>query len=314
MWSEIRDKSINKAYLAALRKKTEVKQGALIDGAEAVDIVVAALDSGGVYVREFIDLVRIHQEANLNKDAALILGMAIADWKAERQLTPAALLDGDVLKKVRSTLNRFANMFQSNKHVNPQTGHAYNPGQFRGISELMRDGKIGLFHVRPPSPYGGAYDRVKNLIVLVSPTDLSGPGSWTVHMESVLVHEATHAIQDWSNQASTVGSNEADAFIAQAVYYRYKTGERIRYTGKNKESRLLDKLFKAADAAAKQVLNENKVSEGNWVEVLEAVGRYPLYADRINAPSVARREEGAKLIKWEQKTFAHAQKKAANQH
>ena len=84
----------------------------------------------------------------------------------------------------------------------------YYPQQYQVIKKLIADGKI----TTRSAPSGGStsYDHIDNSIKIER-------GLPQQQLYPLIVHEITHAIQDWTDTKSTVGFYEADAYIAQQV-------------------------------------------------------------------------------------------------
>lgn len=110
-------------------------------------------------------------------------------------------------------------------HVNfqsPRTGLPYNANAYEAIKRLVKSKKIHIVALQDHDLYWDAgmvaqYNSIINVLLLTS------------HAKEVsIVHEMTHAIQDW-NDIKGIKTNyvEADAYIAEGVVFR-KQGGRLR--------------------------------------------------------------------------------------
>jgi hypothetical protein len=86
----------------------------------------------------------------------------------------------------------------------------FTGADYRRISRALRKGDVTL-HTRPQ---GGGYNRLWNTL------SLRPRGTWTGNMtmyESIAVHEATHAIEDFSDKPMRRWNPEVAAFLAEAA-------------------------------------------------------------------------------------------------
>ena len=96
--------------------------------------------------------------------------------------------------------------------TSPGTHIVYAPHHYLGISKLIKDNKISVFEVDISELWkltkdSGLYMSDSNMFFVYE--QLSNPAA-----TSTIVHEATHAIQDWLDVVSQRRFAEADAYIA----------------------------------------------------------------------------------------------------
>ena len=106
--------------------------------------------------------------------------------------------------------------------ISPGTGIHYMPAYYQTIMTFIRDGRIGVFLVNKDAEFrkfanGGAVDKVGGLYRSNKNTLFLGSGFSANESAHLIVHEVTHAIQDWRDVNTTNKFAEADAFVAGAV-------------------------------------------------------------------------------------------------
>jgi hypothetical protein len=96
--------------------------------------------------------------------------------------------------------------------TSPGTGIAYTPDTYLAIKQLMTDGQIAVFEADAAylQAKAGRYRSDVNRLVLYK-TPKPENKRWAI------VHEVTHAIQDWFDIKKKFKYTETDAFIAAAV-------------------------------------------------------------------------------------------------
>jgi hypothetical protein len=168
--------------------------------------------------------------------------------------------------------------------VSPDTGFAYSADQYAAVRRLVADGKIEVYEADAGGlgTKGGEYR--SNVDRLVVYKRVSGQP-----MRYTIIHEATHAIQDWNDVRTKNKYAEADAFIAEGAVALSVDAKSYRLTGG----------FDLQMAAAEFVLKKTAVP-GNaaWKAAYEAVARAialsPGYDETANAPFLTRLGEDKK--------------------
>ena len=160
----------------------------------------------------------------------------------------------------------------------PKTGLTYGPESYLAIQQLIATSKILVLEVRT----GGVSSKMPNTALYQSNSNrLFIYDSLSRDAQAMtIVHEATHAIQDWRNVGTIHKYAEADAYIAGAVA--------DHATGSGKQS-LSNPIFDVAYRTAQLVIDGAAVSgnaawTGAYEDVVAAVGRWPGYAAVKDTP------------------------------
>lgn len=187
---------------------------AIVDGTSA--------KGGDISPEEAEALTVIIDSGALDPDAARLLSFSINDEQGLVKLFNGA---GTFLDKTDKQLSGvYAAIAVTNtgniKFKSPRSGFTYNPTQYQAIAEFVKKGEIQIFLLderglleRTQGP-NGVYSPEANQLMLMkdSKGDYFEP--------SLIVHELTHAIQDYYDVDSLVKYVEADAYIAQTVAFR----------------------------------------------------------------------------------------------
>ena len=155
--------------------------------------------------------------------------------------------------------------------VSPRSGLAYTPDLYTGVRGLVAKGQVKVYDVDAAAlqSRGGVYFSDSDRLIVYKGLD----AGITL---SLIVHEATHTIQDWRDLVSTHKYTEADAYVAQAV-------------GAMSSGKQYFLEYPALETAGRLVL-AGKGAAGNaeWSKAYDAVVRAveadPLYADTKNLP------------------------------
>jgi len=171
----------------------------------------------------------------------------------------------------------------------PGTGITYAPVDYNVIARLIYEKEIAVYQAK-----AGGFSRIasavafyigsnKNRLVL---NELISPDTRTEY----IVHEATHAIQDWEAVRSLVHHNEADAFIAGAI-----AAAALRNVLRADKPPKRDGDVVTIDAAA-QIVIDKKADAGNkdWTaayqKVVDVVAKF--YKDKAGTRSTATPAKG----------------------
>jgi len=140
--------------------------------------------------------------------------------KAEEHETGMALINGGVAKALQggelAEFHLALSMASNVKFTNPTTMASYNPCMYFVIKDLVRQDKIRVYQFPRGNVYGVYYSN-SNSLILYADADRN-------ERTDTIVHETTHAIQDWRDQNMDADQAEADAYIAGAVAYRKVNG------------------------------------------------------------------------------------------
>jgi hypothetical protein len=156
----------------------------------------------------------------------------------------------------------------------PGSGLTYTPLLYAAIKELIARQQIWVYEVaagalRPYLNLGGEYrSDINRLIVYTGPAP--------VEMNILIVHECTHAIQDWLDLTNLHKEHaEADAYIAQTV---------AAHAQGQTKSTMDPPIGDVVDEAAKVVIDgkANAGGDSEWIsayyKVVEAVLKDPTFA------------------------------------
>jgi hypothetical protein len=254
-----------------------VVKGNVVGVEELKKIILKVVDAKGpggsdISSAEAEALVLIIESGELSDTAKRALDGALRTKNVMQSIVSGTAVE---IQKDDPELTAFHSIFAIKytgkiKFYSKGTNLTYAPSHYQAIAQLVKEGKIKVVKVqdRGLSATIGAdalYVATRNTFFFF---EHRGEANYFSHAPNI-VHEATHAVQDWFDVPSsvTVRFVEADAYIAQAV---------------------LDtdpKTHKDLKAAAKFV-TDGKAIKGNqdWYDaydaVLALVDRHPLYKDR----------------------------------
>ena len=271
--ARLKDDKIKTAYLAAVRgRKTGKKATELIDMEELKVIWKKATDFGTINKNEEADLELLAANADMSDKVRERLKADLKKWadqKADHMHKDR--LRGKDLAPVIDMLKEHTSS-QYMKFTSPSPATHYAPSMYRTIANLIVDGKIAVFEYdhgkegeeeSVKKQRGGTYKHKGNELLLLR-------GQQPVHRRAVLIHEATHAIQDYLNVGKAVKYIEADAYIAQTLVY-------LTYGSKLKKT----DLFKAAGKVAQGLRVPSPVVDSvAYDELVAAITVHPLYKEK----------------------------------
>jgi hypothetical protein len=145
----------------------------------------------------------------------------------------------------------------------PGTAILYSPIDYPSIQQLLRDGDIKAYRLEDSGLNigvgGGSMYYRSDLNQLVFPSGVN-----PTQKVGLIVHEATHAIQDWRDVPHKRMFGEADAYIAQAVAM-------AAHGVKHPEERHPARVAFDVKAAHLVVRGEANRSNHTWVDAYKAV-------------------------------------------
>jgi hypothetical protein len=216
--------------------------------------------------------------------------LAYLNDKAKELETAEAMIKGGSAKPLKGNqlaeFNAAIGMARNVQFTNPVTSASYNPCMYHVIQDLVRQDKIRVFEF-PRGKLHGSYDQFENTLVLYNHTAKD-------EKTDTIVHEVTHAIQDWRDNNMLKAHAEADAYVAGAVAYRQVNGKPRPKTG-------TDPVDVAYHLAAPLVIarKANSTRDRAWKDahqkVVDAVNRTGTYRfQERKGPS----EKDAMLATW----------------
>jgi hypothetical protein len=194
-------------------------------------------------------------------------------WRKAFRLNLKLIVDQGQLQQIADLLGNGAVSRITFK--SPGTNISYAPFDYIAVGQLIVNRDVPVY-----MSYSGGLSTLAN----ASASYLANVNNLMIYTMDPrkrrvsLVHEATHAIQDWEDIESLVHHNEADAFIAESVT------ELTLYPDSRDSND--DDLEKKALAAAKMVIDKtaidsNRIWQRAYGEVVTAVGRrYKKYGKR----------------------------------
>ncbi|MBI3407892.1 MAG: hypothetical protein HY040_05995 [Planctomycetes bacterium] len=285
------DKDIANAY----QKVTKDTPGGLIDKAGA----------GIIYQKATVGPVST-QGARLEAlfliwDKASFAADGLKFWE---ETIVSALLGqgtGKLLKtdaELSDVMNALALASTSVDFVSPKLGIAYNAGQYEAMKQLVKDRKIHIIQADGKGlskGIAGIYVPEANALFLFPTKKAIG----------TLVHELTHAIQDWNDLKGLDEYLETDAYIAAGIESRKRKGSFP------KESPLFDSVEMVAAGKA-------KVTNPDWNGTPAKPGAYDKLAavlaadpDAVKKPGVVRDLSIGETGTAEKQILAEVMKKLA---
>ncbi|RXH26792.1 hypothetical protein XH99_18665 [Bradyrhizobium nanningense] len=222
-------------------------------GEKAVEaIVIPVLLTKKVTASQAQALAMVFHTEGLNTEARIFMVTAIiAAYDNDIFFAGSAkpLITRDDLQPIDAALG-MANVGKIH-FTSPGTGMTYAPDLYNAIRGLIYAGKIRVFEADAALLLTrlGNYRGDLNRIVLYK-------GAAPAARAEMIVHEVTHAIQDWRNLDSTVKFIEADAYIAGAV----------AALGANPDYSFLE--YKAEQTAAKELILDGSAARMDraWTE------------------------------------------------
>ncbi|MEP7366675.1 MAG: hypothetical protein ABI972_25745 [Acidobacteriota bacterium] len=143
-------------------------------------------------------------------------------------------------------------------------GRRYQPGDYKPISDFVRDRKIHMDWVMGMDN-SAAYFHIPNRF------ELGFTEASTTLQKSVIVHEATHAICDKRARAMPVEEGEAAGHIAQCLFYRKATGRHIHEITYPPTAAVL----MVAGNIAIDIMNGDGVKEAPLKQLYEKIDKLP---------------------------------------
>jgi hypothetical protein len=219
--------------------------------------------------------------------ATLIAYVQIADKYGFLQPGASPLTTTAELKPILGALGM--GMISKITFKSPGTGLSYSPSHYLAIKELIAKSKITVLEIRLGGlnikvglTTAGNYRTDQNFLYVLDgvPPNKKMP---------TIVHEVTHAIQDWRDVRTLCKYAEADAYIAGAIADQTMTGGDLAHGGPMFEA--------AANAARKVIKGQTDQSDQSWTraydDVAAEVEKNPGYASVANeAFQTTEKDEG----------------------
>lgn len=194
-----------------------------------------------------------------------------------RALIETAEKNGRLQRELLDTDAELAPLYEALSHAvvgqiiftSPGTGITYAPHDYAAACELIRKGHIKMYQntagrLSGILAYRGIYNTERNELRLNEIVD-------PIQRKITIVHEVTHAIQDWKDLPSLIHDEEADAHLADTIAHyslrgRFPDGERNLFK---------DELAAAAKyVLAKQATQTNKDWRKAYDDLVKVVADY----------------------------------------
>jgi hypothetical protein len=268
---------LDRGIADTVRAVTKGDPNALIDKKGIGRIVDKILDDGKITENEATALTQIVLEGNLSDAARNYLGVKLAiSIEDGALLRGGKLLVGETaLADVYAALRM--GIVGNINFTSPGTNLTYTPIYYAAIAELIRKGEIRVYEVKSGGlikllgmDEGASYNSDFNRLVLYTETL-----TFVVTKMMTIVHECTHAIQDWRDVVGVTNKyTEADAYVAGAVAARSLSNAVLSGTGKYQTA-----ANKAAPLVVKGTANlNNQEWKTVYGDLVKDVERDPLYA------------------------------------
>jgi hypothetical protein len=237
VYSQLRDHKIKDLYLRARYQRVQrTRNGRVgIDPSEITleelwFIIEAAMDYDTINSVEHEDLKLLLSKALLTPHAKKWLSDGLAA-RAKRHITARLnKLDNEgERKRLFDALSD--DVINGLNYRNPVSNVQYTSAEFETVRRLIARNHITVYEYQVlaganaeavgKTSAGGFYDWKANKLKIRVP----GDPYWSEHQgaradyRDTVVHESTHALQDWKNRKMNYAAVEADAYVAGALTY-----------------------------------------------------------------------------------------------
>jgi hypothetical protein len=280
--------SFDKDLTATFEKLTNGNPNKKLKKADAQQIMDVLLKDGKITYSEGVVMDKILYEGKFDEDA---LGLMALKLQEAIKLHDAFLNAAIKIPTPSSMMEPITNMLGITntakiEFTSPGSKLAYNTNQYLTIKSMVYNGDIplyqavvGSFRHNPLINFttAGTYTSDSNKLIYYDAYD-------QIENAITLVHEATHAIQDWLDVTSTVRFFEADAYIAGAVAAIALKQKRSYFP---KTSPYVSAFDRAAPLVVKGKAKDpnDKAWAAAYKHVTDAVAKDPLYIGKIDDAS-----------------------------
>ncbi len=219
--SELLDASIRAAYQTAIRGDSSL--GNKISLGEIRTIIRRALDIDTVGRKKWritpherSDLFKILHRANLTDLARQHLDSWLREQQQGYHWRHLRLLSGAAKRRISQIISNPGN---TGKIHFTAKGITYQPSYYHGIANLIESGHIDVYEYQVPDTSDALHKNAPLGLYRSTRDNLyyQGNGRSLLRIQSTIVHESTHAIQDFKNVRMHRRDLEAAAHIAQTV-------------------------------------------------------------------------------------------------
>jgi hypothetical protein len=308
--------AFDKDLAATFEKLTKGDPTKKLGKADAQQLMDVLLKDGKITADEGVAMDKLIYDAKFDDDA---LGLMALKLQEAIKLHDAFLNAAIKIPPNSTMIDPLVNMLGiantgKIEFTSPGSKLAYNTNQYLTIKSMVYDGDIPLYQAAVGSfrnnplinfKLGGTYTSDTNKLIYYDAYD-------QIENAITLVHETTHAIQDWLDVTSTVRFFEADAYIAGAVTAVALKQKRSYFP---KASPYIPAFDKAAPLVVKGKAKDpnDKTWTAAYKLVTDAVAKDPLYIGKIDDASPGAPDGLAKGATTELDRFNALLKKVAAQ-
>jgi hypothetical protein len=187
-----------------------------------IDFIIGPIfqGTGAITEEQGKAIIALLEPLRVNVEAVRRLRVLVDGAESLNRWRLMPLVTADELRPVYTALGQ--GVVGKIRFKSPGTGLTYAPFDYLAIANLMAEKKIAVFESKVGmltlfASSRGYYTSTKNQLIF---HEFRNPDKRT----ALIVHEVTHAIQDWKDVRSRRRFIEADAFIAEAVVTRTQRG------------------------------------------------------------------------------------------
>ena len=276
LYDQIRSKDV--AIAEKFREFTKGNPRAKINPTQMLAITEVPFQDGKFTDDEMMALIYITSSDRIDDFTRLVFVQAIKD-RLQTGILGTTPVTGAGLDPFRRALS--IDIVGKIHFDGPYTKATYSPPKYLAVLSLIEKKAITVVRVnlgrfKNTTQYDdGRYNATHNQVKLFA--ELT-----TLDEVAMVVHEATHAIQDWEDKSALIKNSEAEAFVAGAIVdygFRRKASEFIRGTPRRVAFDVIGTMLKNSTPLAGEPLKRAVDKIAGAVQVS------PDYADVANFPS-----------------------------
>jgi hypothetical protein len=282
-------KSLDPGVADRWKARSHGNQNFALDGPDVEAIVKPMIHKRGlISQRKAAALMKLVVEAKFTPPGMGVLQIWLAFAQSDGRMDIAAEPLAD-LKPIYNCLG-MGTVGRIN-FVSPGTNLTYAPGRYLAVRQLIEQSKIAVLEVK----LGGLEQKVDLPIKANYVSDKNRlyvyQSQTPIQRTVTVIHECTHAIQDWRDVRAVMKFTEADAFIAGTVADIARGTDTLAFT---------NPIIEKAVVAAREVIDgpailTNTAWTNAYKGVVTAIESSEEYKDVANVPMQTKeRGEGSK--------------------
>jgi hypothetical protein len=271
-------KSLDAGVAGRWKARSHGNQNFVLDGPDVEAIVRPMIHNLGlISQRKAAALMKLVVEVKFTPGGMgafqVLLAFAQSDGRMEIAAEPLADLKPIYNCLGMGTIARI-------NFVSPGTNLTYAPGRYLAVRQLIEQSKIAVLEVK----LGGLEQKVDLPIKANYVSDKNRlyvyQSLTPIQRTVIVVHECTHAIQDWRNVRAVMKFTEADAFIAGTVADIARGADTLAFT---------NAIIEKAVIAAREVIDGPAILTNTaWTNayrgVVTAIENSEEYKEAANVP------------------------------